>query len=61
MSSMKSRKLVVTSELLERELVESGFDVVSSSGSFDGMREEPLESEYIVVTARKRRRVARVV
>lgn len=61
MSSVRSRKLVVTSEMLARELVESGFDVVSSSGSFDGTREEPLESDVIVVTARKRRRVARVV
>lgn len=56
MSAVTSRHLIITSDMLSRELIDAGFDVIETAGAYDGSRVSPLESDSIMVVARKRRR-----
>lgn len=57
MASVRERHFVVTADMLGRELVEAGFDVIEEAGNFEGSRISPLESDMVMVVARRRHRM----
>lgn len=54
MTSATLRHMVITHDMLTRELVDAGFDIVDTADPYDAARTSPLEAETVQIVARKR-------
>ncbi len=56
MRATHQRRFILTADLMARELVDAGFDVTETFGSFDGHPAASLNDKQVVIVARRRRR-----